>query len=441
MKQISSINQISGEIHQSIQADEMMSLIQKIQKAHQLQMQWEKLVFAERIKILQNVIEQISIRQNEIAESEAIEQGLPLQFQIEKNICPTIEYWQKQIDEAIKNPSSSQPTGLIAIISTWQLQFRQIGERLLPALLAGNVVLVKVSSQSISTGRLWDEILTAAGVPAQVVQFLYFHNEELLKLLAAHPGIKGISFVGNSATGKLIAQAALPQMKKLQLSMGTKTSALILSVEQIEFWIDNLVQAMFVGSGQLAWNIHRIYVLDQHREQIIDAIRTRWNEYQPILSIHQVNSYSPRMKASSPEQENKYIKIITEETGKILVQSQDHNHSRYPTPVLVLDLPNCSDLQQNELNLPIVLMTSVKYPHEMIKWVNNNQFAHHCVIYGDPEKIVKIGQQCEVGHVMGNSWLHYFNPIIGHKSSGYGIQDFRWNGEFFSKTKSFSIHR
>lgn len=463
-KVIQSKNQFSQVITNSINEDSMMGVISKIQKAHQVQASWEKTEFSQRCEYITKIIEQIELNKNQIAQSESVEQGLTIDFQLQKNILPLTDYAKQIIDKVqseIEPTNGQLPTGLTLIMTTWQLQFRMIGERLLPALLAGNVVLVKVSSQSIGSGLFWQQILSRAGVPDNVVQFLYFQSDELLKILSGHPGIKAISFVGQNSTAKKIASAALPSMKKLQFSLGTKTSALILSVDRIDQWISDLAESIMMGSGQLAWNVHRIYVLDQHRDLVIEKLKAIWNQYGPLTDENQNLGYSPLINQDSIAQYQSYLQTIRQESGKLVIQSVesfDHsssmnrevieseqlrestnNHSCFCSPVIVLDLPNCSELQQEELHLPIVLMTSVKYPYEMVKWINNNHYGHHCVIYGDYEKIIKFGQQCEVGHVMGNSWLHYLKPISGQKASAYGLQDFRWNGDFYSKAKSFLI--
>lgn len=467
---IQSKNQFTQVITHSISEDSMMDVVSKIQKAHQVQSSWEKTELIDRLQIINRIIQQIELIKNEIAQSEAIEQGLSIDFQLRKNILPFIEYTQQIVDEAKSHLQSEDsmeldrsqlPTGLILIMTTWQLQFRMIGERLLPALIAGNVILVKVSSQSLGSGIFWQKILTAAGIPEYVVQFLYFQSEDSLKLITAHPGIKAISFVGQNSTAKKIASAALPLMKKLQFSLGAKTSALILSVDRIDQWISDLAESIMMGSGQLAWNVHRIYVLDQHRDLVLEKLKGIWNQYSPLCHESQNLGYSPLINQNSSAQYQSYLQTIRQESGKLVIQSVEsfdpantmnreviefaqlressNNHSRFCSPVIVLDLPNCSELQQEELHLPIVLMTSVKYPYEMVKWINNNHYGHHCIIYGDHEKIIKFGQQCEVGHVMGNSWLHYLKPISGQKASAYGLQDFRWNGDFYSKAKSFLI--
>ena len=100
------------------------------------------------------------------------------------------------------------------------------------------------------------------------------------------------------------------------------------------------------------------------------------------------------------------------------------------------DLPNCSELHQENLELPIFNLTAVKYAHEIARWANNNSYGHSMAIFGPAEKATKLFQKAEVGKVFLNPLPMYFENIVPVKSSSFGDVSLNLPSSFYSYCKS-----
>jgi acyl-CoA reductase-like NAD-dependent aldehyde dehydrogenase len=105
-------------------------------------------------------------------------------------------------------------------------------------------------------------------------------------------------------------------------------------------------------------------------------------------------------------------------------------------PLFLLDLPNCSDFQQEELPAPVFPIITVKYQHEIAKWLNNTSYGNLATIWGDHDKALKIAEKLEVGAIWLNHWMRPQDESPwGIKQSAFGIHENRATGSFFSDRK------
>ena len=104
-------------------------------------------------------------------------------------------------------------------------------------------------------------------------------------------------------------------------------------------------------------------------------------------------------------------------------------------PTFTRDLPNCSELQQDEIPGPLFIVTAVKYTHEMVKWSNTGYLGHSAIIWGPEDKARSLSQQLQVGQVLINKWADFSDWGVPTKQSFWGNPDVKWSGSFFSDVK------
>lgn len=432
-KTFSKISPFDGSLLFSVAHSDAMDVIKAIQLGKKSASTIKDMSYADRAALLRRIADYLERNQQTIVRDEALSQGLEQSFVLKQSLLPAIASFRSSAQSLLSEELSTQivqPSGLVGIISSWCLSLKLIAERLAPALAAGNTVLIKVSEQSPVTGRILGEAFQEAGLPPGVVGILQGFSD-IGNLIAGHPSIRAVTAVGKTSTMESIAKAGISQFKKLQLSGGAKNDGIVLLDTDYHQQMPKILEPFLKGQGQLCWNMSRLYIPESISEDFLKTMK----EYLAAQS-----AWTPLISEEACINIEKKIQEAVREHGKVIFGGRRESGSGYVhQPTVMLDLPNCSTLQQDELGGPLLLVTPVKYQHEAVKWSNTSYLGHSAVVWGPTEKAVKVAKQLEVAYVGINSWLSEAEgPIFGHKQSSFGNLDMRWNGNFYSDVKKLA---
>jgi aminomuconate-semialdehyde/2-hydroxymuconate-6-semialdehyde dehydrogenase len=387
-----------------------LDFIKSIQEAKKAQAQWASVSIDKRLELLMQL--QSKVEAMPMAKELADSQGLPLDFVQEVEFISVPLATEKEAAGV-----AALPTGMIAILLPERLGLRFLLQKALPALLAGNGLFIKTSENNFLPGEIFKQV--AKDLPPNLIN-IFYGDVELGNILASHPGVHAVVASGKASTIEKIIKASLPTFKKLQLHGDYHNSALILNEAPLTEVIAPLLRSAFTGHGMLKSNINNVLLtelrLAEFEEQLKAALDTA--DLIPVPDRHRprVNELKARAKA---------------ENGKVIFDKPDG-------PLVIRDMSHCSTLQLDCLAAPILLISPVKYVHEMVKWTNTGSLGELAQIFGAEEKIQKFGAQLEVGNVVDASWISSRLLAPGSKQSFYGIADERPFGAFFSNLKSFS---
>jgi len=192
---------------------------------------------AERVALLQRVMEEYGKRVPDIAEAIATEMGCPI------SIAKTAQAGSGMghLANALKalqaydfkekigdNTVVREPIGVVALITPWNWPMNQIVAKVAPAIAAGNAVILKPSEQTPGSAAIFAEVLDAAGVPKGVFNLVNGDGPEVGAALASHPDVDMISITGSTRAGVLVAQAAAPTVKRVAQELGGKSPNVML---------------------------------------------------------------------------------------------------------------------------------------------------------------------------------------------------------------------
>lgn len=293
--------------------------------------------------------------------------------------------------------TSDLPRGLISMLSPRVFPIRLTLERLAPALLAGNVVLLKLSSRTPRAAEVLIEILERAGVAEKSLAVATVDRQQLQPLLTAHPAIRGVSFVGQHSSAVEISKTMDHVRAHFQAWTGGISAVLVMDESALDSACRAVEEELSRWPFASPMAPTKIFVLDS----FVGSARTVFLEsFQQIHLQHVDDRY------------RSVLEDMKKESARVL-------HEKVPG--LVENLPNCSELQQTELRVPIVQITSVKYIHEMAKWVNNGFSGFRAVIFGDDMKARRLAGKLEAGAIGIN---RVFDPgqtlLFGVKESAIG---------------------
>ncbi len=436
-------NPFTGQPLHTVSSCDLMGLVLAIQSSNKAFQEFKSSTRDERIKLVGSLLTQLEAHQTDYARLEALDQALPLTVVQNFSIKSSIENIRRLIGEPALTETTDlvAPTGVVALITSWNLSLRVVLDRLVPALLAGNSVIVKVSSESPVTAHILAKLVQTAALPKGLVNVIVSQDKEVKKMLMAHPGVKAVSLVGRIETAtecvQSVVQNNLQSFKKLQISTGSKNSAVALG-DVTDDLFQKVISSFLIGQGQLAWNSSRLFVLEKNEPEWQHRITQYLADLRPSESIEDSSLWTPCLKKSSFEKYGEIQKMAIDDQAKLMkagFKLNTEQAERYLPPIFTKDMSRCSTLQQDQIHSPCFILSAVKYPFDVPKYSNVSYFGFAVHLWGEPEKLNKIAQALEVGLIQYNSSSIEVNgPIAGLKQSGYGLQDFRPEGAFFSNT-------
>jgi len=413
--------------------------IQALQKVKQAQETFRKTSFEQRADLLRTWAENVANSQGSISLKIAEEQGLPVDF-VRLEIVDAAQKFIENLSLELRlfpRPETLLPTGVLGVSIAWPMSYLYLSHVISQALAAGNGVIVKVSSLAPRSAQLLSETLNQAGVPDGLVQFLYGSGEELNPLLAGHPGLRGFLYQGHYRNSTRLLQAALPTRKKLQFFLGGKNSSLIHPDFDFQTQIQSVLRSALMGQGQLGVNSHRFFVTQAHEPQFFEALVEALKQLKISRGPEDSSLWTPLISQARKVSFLKLREQVSSDQGKLMWGAEDAE-GLFVKPLVTRDMSNCSELQQEEVQGPLLIVTGVKYVHEMVKWTNTGYHGQSALFWGPQEKAQGLLSQIQVGQGLWQRWADFLSWQTPTKQSFYGIPDRKWFGAFYSDPKNLA---
>jgi acyl-CoA reductase-like NAD-dependent aldehyde dehydrogenase len=259
-----------------------------VARARRAQESWARTPLAERTAALLRLHDLVLDRQSEICDLVGLESGKARKdvFLELAHVALTARYYARTADDHLATrrvpgmfPALTHvevnriPKGVVGIISPWNYPFTLALCDGLPALLAGNAVVIKPDAQTMLTALLGAELLEEAGFPPDVWQVVAGPGRQI-----GPPLIEGsdyLCFTGSTATGKLIASQCADRLIGCSLELGGKNPLLVLRDADLEKAAEGATRAAFSNAGQLCVSIERFFVADQVYDRFVERFVAR----------------------------------------------------------------------------------------------------------------------------------------------------------------------
>ena len=452
-----SVGEVYGKIANSNEAD-----VEKAYKAAKAAFpQWSNTTIEERSRILLRIASLIEENLDKLAHAEAEDNGKPLSLAKAVDIPRAssnfrffgnaITQFSSEAHESVglntMNFTLRQPIGVVGCISPWNLPLYLFTWKVAPAIAAGNTVVAKPSEVTPKTAFLLGEILTEAGLPKGVLNIVHGTGPSAGQAIVAHPNIKAISFTGGTKTGEHIARTAAPMFKKLSLELGGKNPNLIFADCDYETMLEVTVRSSFANQGQICLCGSRIFV----ERPIYEKFKTDFVARVKDLKVGNPFDAETRIGAlvSKPhlEKVQSYIKIATEEGGKILfggnevtVEGSEKGYYLQPTVIEVYD-DQCR-VNQEEIFGPVVTFMPFDTEEEALSMANSVPYGlSSTLLTSNIDRTMRVSRKLEAGIVWVNTWLNrdLRTPFGGVKASGVGREGGFEALRFFTEPKNVCI--
>ena len=325
--------------------------------------------------------------------------------------------------------SIRQPVGVAGLIIPWNspayLCIRALG----PALAAGCTAVVKFSNQAAHTAALLGEIIsTVPELGHGVVNIFIESGADGARLLVDSPRVAVISFTGSTHTGRLIAQAAAPRLKRVGLELGGKTPHLVFDDADLNAVLPTLEKSSTIFAGQSCMTGSRILVQRGIAEKLKAGLAARLEKVRPGPASDSASDMGPLIDMAAVKRVNATVEAAIQAGAKVIVRGGPARDPAlaggafyHPTLLEVTD--NTLPIVQAEVFGPVQTLQVFETEDEAVELANDNEYGlHACVWSRDVDRPTRVARRLEAGLVCINNWANIAVEFEegGFKSSGLG---------------------
>ncbi len=413
-----------------------------VARARAAQPRWAALGFAERGRILRKVRDRFVDEKDRICDVVSGETGKPRHDVITNELlflCDAIGFWSKRAGEyladerarphLLKNKRvyvSYTPHGVVGIIGPWNFPFNlTIGEAI-PALMAGNAVVIKPSEVTPGSAVLGAELAQAAGLPAGVLQVVTGYGETGQHLIEL---ADMICFTGSVATGRKVAERCGQLLKPVTLELGGKDPMIVLGDADLERASSACVYGGLVNAGQVCISVERVYVeapvYDAFVGKVVDKVR-RVRQGPPDAGVVEVGSmtFPPQI-----EKVERHVQDAVARGAKVLAGGKRRTDlpGLYFEPTVLVDVDHDMDVMRDETFGPVIPIMRVRDEEEAIRLANDSRYGLDASVWTkDLARGARVARRVQSGAVCVNDVLVNYAvtevPMGGWKESGIGYR-------------------
>jgi acyl-CoA reductase-like NAD-dependent aldehyde dehydrogenase len=337
-----------------------------------------------------------------------------------------------------------EPLGIVMVIAPWNYPYLTSINTIVPALLAGNAVILKHAAQTLLVGERFAEAFRRAGLPKGLFHNLVLSHEQTEKLIGSGR-IDHINFTGSVAGGRAIERAASGSFASLGLELGGKDPAYVRADAKLDHTIENLVDGTFYNSGQCCCGIERIYVDASVYDDFVDGFADLTRKYLVGNPLEQATTLGPMARASFADTVRAQVAEAKRKGAKPLINMKvegDASGSPYLAPEVLVDVNHQMDVMREESFGPVVGIMKVRDDDEAVTLMNDSPYGLTASIWTrDVERAAELGSRIETGTVFMNR-CDYLDPYLtwtGVKETGRGTALSRLGFEALTQPKSFHL--
>jgi acyl-CoA reductase-like NAD-dependent aldehyde dehydrogenase len=317
------------------------------------------------------------------------------------------------------------PHGVILVIAPWNYPYMTAMNTIVPALIAGNAVMLKHASQTLLVGEMIAEALHAGGIPADVFQNVVLDHAGTEALIAARC-FGFVNFTGSVGGGRAIEKAAAGTFTSLGLELGGKDPAYVMEDADLDWAVDVLMDGAMFNAGQCCCGIERIYV----HESLYDAFVEKAVAWVSALKLG--NPFESETTLG-PMANARFAATVREQTAEAVAAGAKamidpalfpaDDGGAYLAPQILTNVDHSMRVMMEESFGPVVGIMPVKNDAQAIELMNDSPYGLTASLWtGDVDRAFEIGRQIETGTVFLNR-ADYLDPAIcwtGCKDTGRG---------------------
>ncbi|WP_433113771.1 aldehyde dehydrogenase [Micromonospora sp. CA-246542] len=315
--------------------------------------------------------------------------------------------------------------GVVAAVIPWNSPFSAATAKLVPALLAGNTVVLKVSPENSLSMMLLADLWHEAGLPDGVLSILPA-DRETSEYLVSHPDVDKISFTGSTRAGRRIASIAGEHLKRVGLELGGKSAAIILADADLPAVMQGLRFGSLGNNGEACILQTRILAPRSRYDEVVAALKEMVESLKVGDPSEPDTFVGPMIRPDQQHRVIDYIKLGIAEGARLVTGGpevpQGLEQGNYVTPTVFADVTNNMRIAQEEIFGPVLAVIAYDDEDEAVRIANDSDYGLSGGIWTtSPERALDMARRLRTGTVtLNGSPISFDGPFGGYKASGLG---------------------
>ena len=429
-----------------------------LEAAHAAQRDWRAVSIADRAALCLRAVDAMLAMQDEIVPELAWQMGRPVRYGAGElrgfadRARHMVAIAEDALADVVPTPIAGfrryvrrEPLGLVFVIAPWNYPYLTAVNAVIPALMAGNAVLLKHATQTLLVGDRFQQAMDRAGLPAGLFQNIVVDHAQAAAIIRSGR-VHQVNFTGSVAGGRTIAQLAAERFLGAGLELGGKDPAYVRADADLEHAVANLVDGSFFNSGQSCCGIERIYVDQTIHARFVERFEALTYDYvlgSPLLAD---TTLGPMVSPKAAQFVRNEVKRAVVQGARSLIDptrfGADRPGSAYLAPQVVVDVDHSMSLMREENFGPVVGIMAVPGDDEAVALMNDSEYGLTASIWTqDLDRAIDLGNRIDTGTVFMNR-CDYLDPALawtGVKDTGRGATLSRIGYEHLTRPKSFHL--
>ncbi|MCQ8189356.1 gamma-aminobutyraldehyde dehydrogenase [Streptomyces rugosispiralis] len=417
--------------------------------------EWAGATPGERSDAMHRFAAALTERADDLAHAESLQCGKPIKLSTEFDVPGSIDNTAffagaarhlegKAAGEYSGDHTSyirREPIGVIGSIAPWNYPLQMAAWKVLPAIAAGNTIVLKPAELTPLTSLMFAQAATEAGLPDGVVNVVSGTGREAGERLVSHPGVAMTSFTGSTAVGKRVAELATATVKRIHLELGGKAPFVVFDDADLEAAAHGAVAGALINTGQDCTAATRAYVQRPLYDAFVAAVAELMatvrlgDPFDPHTDLGPLISHAQRDRvAGFVDRARGYATVVTggEAPGGDLAKGA------YYRPTLITGAPQDSEVVQSEIFGPVLVVLPFDSDDEGIALANDTPYGLAASAWSrDVYRTGRASREIRAGCV----WINDHIPIIsemphgGVRASGFGKDMSAYSFEEYTQVK------
>ena len=456
MQTFQCISPVSGAVYAERDFARDVEIAEALSAAQRAQASWSRTGLKERKEVCERFVEAFLAAEESIAEQLSWQMGRPItQAPGEvRGVAERARYMISIAEESLADIAPSprpgyrrfirrMPLGTILVIAPWNYPYLTAINAIIAAIMSGNAVLLKPSSQTPLSAERFADAFKAAGLPEGIFQYVHLSRDATFRLVRT-PGVDHVMFTGSVQGGKTIKRAASTRFIGTGLELGGKDPAYVRQDAPLNYAAQQLADGAFYNAGQSCCAIERIYVHRALYSDFVDAFVECVRSLRLGSPLERTTTLGPVVRPAAARFVQDQIEEALSQGARTWINPGEYAMAEpgtaYAPPQVLTDVDHSMRIMTEETFGPAVGIMKVASDDEAVSLMNDSPFGLTGSVWTTSESAaLEIGGQVHCGTWFMNR-CDYLDPALawtGVKDSGQGCTLSRIGYEQLTRPKSF----
>src|SRR5687768_15594469 len=452
------VSPVDGSVHAERAVADDAQVARALDEARAAQVDWKRRPLAGRAAFVSAAVDAMLAMREDIVPELAWQMGRPVRYGagelrgFEERARHMIALADQALAPVEPSPKTGfrrrvtrEPLGTVLVIAPWNYPYLTAVNSIVPALMAGNAVILKHASQTLLVGERFAEAFRRAQLPDGLFHNLVLDHAQTEALIASGR-VQQVNFTGSVAGGRAMERAAAGRFLGLGLELGGKDPAYVRSDADLAHAVENLVDGSYFNSGQSCCGIERIYVHESVYADFVERFAALAKQYVLGNPLEEATTLGPMVRPASADFVRKQVADAVRGGARALLDPAqfpaDRAGTAYLGPQALVDVDHGMDVMRDESFGPVVGIMRVRDDDDAVALMNDSPFGLTASVWTtDVEAAEAIGARVDTGTFFMNR-CDYLDPALawtGVKDTGRGATLSRVGFEALTRPKSFHL--